>query len=166
MHTVSKLLRLAVVGLRRFHPDHVAVRRVRDGAVDRRLAASLVPVVTLTRASGLPVEVDIDACQALCDCACFCVALSLALLVELGDELLLVNVNAGVDGIGYSLVEQLQVRFLSPGIFDGLQLRTALASLLGSIHEIAERLNGGICYTQDVVVVTGVDSRCDQGGSF
>ena len=105
MHTVSKLLRLAVVGLRRLHPDHVAVGRVRDGAVDRRLAAALVPVVTLTRTSRLPVEVDIDACQALCDCSCFCVALALALLVELGDELLLVNVNAGVHRVRYGFVE-------------------------------------------------------------
>ena len=102
MHTVSKFLRLAVVGL------------------DLRLAAALVPVVTFTRASGLPVEVDVDACQALCDCACFRVALTLTLLVELGNKFLLVNVDASVDGVGYSFMEQLQVRFLGPCILDGL----------------------------------------------
>jgi hypothetical protein len=164
--TVSKFLSLAVVGLRRLHPYHIAVGRVRDGAVDCRLAAALVPVVTLARASGLPVEVDIDACQALCDCACFRVAFALTLLVELGDELLLVHVDAGVDCVRYGFVEKLQVRFLGPCILDGLQLHAILASLLRSIHEVAERLNGGICYAQDVVMVTGVDSRCDQGGSF
>ena len=58
------------------------------------------------------------------------------------------------------------MRFLGPCILDGLQLRAALASLLRSIHEVAERLDGGVCYTQDVVVVTRVDGRCDQGSSF
>jgi hypothetical protein len=40
---------------------------------------------------------------------------------------------------------KLQVGLLGPCIFDGLELRAVLTSLLCGIHELAQRLKGGIC---------------------
>ena len=47
--------------------------------------------------------------------------LPLLFFQELVDETLLVDVNTGVDGVDDSLMKQLQVGLLGPGIFNGLE---------------------------------------------
>jgi hypothetical protein len=166
MDTVCELLRLGEVGQLRLHPYHVAVGRVGDGAVDGGFAATLVPVVALSRSGSFPVEVDIDTCQALCNGTSLGVALALALLQELLDEILLVHVYTGIDRVNDSLVVKLQVGLLRPCVLDRLELCTILSSLLSSVHELAERLECRVCTAHDVVVIAWVNGRSDEGSGF
>lgn len=140
MHTVRELLGLGVVGQLALHPDHVGVGGVRDGSVDRTLAAALVPVVTFAGARAVPVKEDVDAGEALGDGAAFAVALALAGGLVLGDEPLLVDVHAGVDGVDDGVVEELQAALRDPRVFDGLELVAVLAGVLGRDHQVVERL--------------------------
>jgi hypothetical protein len=157
MNTISELLRLSEIGQLRLHPDHVAVGRIGNRTVNSGLASSLVSVVTLAGPRSLPVEEDIYTCQALSNGTCLSVALSLALLVEFVDKPLLVYVNSSIDGVRHSLVEEFQIRLLGPRIFNGLELCATFSCLFGSVHKLAQRLESGICYTQDVVVVAWVN---------
>jgi hypothetical protein len=166
VNAICKFLGLGEIRQFRLHPYHVAVRRVGNGAVDGALAAALVPVVALACPRSFPVEVHIDASQAVRNSTGFCVALALALLQELANELFLIHVNAGVDCVDDGLVEELQVCLLCPRVLDGLQLCTVLSSLLGHVHELAERLQCGVGATHDVVVVPRVDGRRDEGSGF
>jgi len=127
VHTICEFLSLRIIGKLRLHPDEVGVGRIRNGAVDGALAATLVPVVALAGACGFPVKVDVYAGETLCDGAGLLVALSLALLEELLDEFLLVDVHAGVDGVDDGFVEELEVGFLCPGIFNGLEFGAVIA---------------------------------------
>lgn len=166
MHAVGKFFGLRVIWELRLHPDHVAVGSVCYGAVDGTLAAALVPVVAFSRPCCLPVEVYVDAGNTSGNGTCFGVALAFALLQELVDQTLLVDMYASVDSIDYSLMEELEVGLLDPGIFNGLKLSTALASLLCSIHELAQRLECRIGAAQNVVVVSRVNGGSDEGSGF
>ena len=166
VHALGKLLGLRKVGQLALHPDHVAEGRVGDGAVDGALAAALVAVVALAGTGRVPVEVDVDAGQALGDGAGFLVALALALREELLDETLLVDVHTGVDGIDDGLVEEAKVGLSEPLVLNGLELCAVLASLLGGDHEIVEGLEGGVGGSEDECVVTGVNGGGDEGGGL
>ena len=147
VNTISEFLRLVVEGFRRLHPNHVAVWCIGNGAIDSSLAAALVPVVTLTCSRSVPVEEHIDTCKTLGDCTSLLVALALALLVELSNQFLFVDMDTSVDSVCYSLMKELQVGFLGPSILNRLKFYAVLSSLLGSVHEVAQRLNRGVCYT-------------------
>jgi hypothetical protein len=166
VNAVGELLRLCEVRQFRLHPDHIAVWCVSHRAVNGALTAALVPVVTLACPRGFPVEVHIYAGQALGDGAGFGVTLALALLRELVDEFLLIYVYTGIDCVGYCLVVELHVCFLRPGVLDSLEFGAVLAGLLGSVHEVAKRLEGGVCAAHDVVVIARVDGRGDERGGF
>jgi len=140
MHTFSELLRLRVVWQFRLHPYHIRVRRICNGAVDSGLATTLVSVVTLPCPCCVPVKVHIYTSQSFRDRSRLGVALALDLLQELLDKLLFVYVYSNVDRINDGLMEELEMRFFGPGIFNSLELRAVLASLLSCVHELAERL--------------------------
>jgi hypothetical protein len=140
MHTFSKLLRLRVVWQFRLHPYHIRVRCICNGTVDSGLAATLVSVVTLPRPCRVPVEVHIHTSQSFRNRSRLGIALALALFQELLDKLLFVYVYSSVDRISDGLMEELEMRFFGPGIFNGLELRAILASLLGCVHELTEGL--------------------------
>jgi len=166
VHTISKLLGLVEVGQLALHPDQIGVRSVSDGAVNRTLAASADTVVALTGPGRVPVKVDVNTRQALGDGASFSIALALGQLVELLDHLGLVDVHAGVDSVGDSLVVELQVCLLVPRVFDGLQLGAVLAGGFGVQHQIVEGLQGGVGGAEDVGVVARVDCAGDEGCGF
>lgn len=157
VYTISELLGLGVVGKFRLHPDHVAVWGVGNRAVDGGLASTLVSVVSLTCPGSIPVEVDIDTSETLGNRTRLSVAFALALLQELANEVFLVDMNASVDGVNHSLVEQFQVGLLCPCILNRLELVAVLSCLLGSKHEFTKRLKGRVCAAQDIVVVAWVD---------
>lgn len=166
VHAVCEFLRLREIRELALHPDHIRVRRVRYRAVDGALASALVPVVSLPRPRSLPVKEDIHARESLRNSARLRVALSLALLEEFPNQRLLVYVYACFDGVDDGFVEELEVCFFCPGVFDGLEFGACLAGLLGGVHEFAEGLEGGVGRAEDVVVVAGVDGGCDEGGGF
>lgn len=166
VYSVGELLGLGVVGKLGLHPDEVGVGCEGNGAVDGSLAAALVPVVTLTGTGSLPVKVDVDAGQTLSNGTSLLVALALALLEELLDELLFVDMDTGIDGVDDGLVEELQVGLLGPGVLNSLELGAILSGLLSGVHEFREGLEVGVGGTHDVVMVAGVDGGGDEGGSF
>ena len=61
VYTISEFLGLREVREFGLHPYHIAVRCVRNGAVNGALAAALVPVVSFSRPGSLPVEVYVHA---------------------------------------------------------------------------------------------------------
>jgi len=122
VHAVRKLLRLRVVWQLALHPDQVRIRRIRHRAVDRALAAALVPVEPFTRPRCLPVKVDINAGQSLSNGMCFGVALALGCGQEFLDQALFIDMYARVDSVDDSFMEQFEVGLLDPGIFDCLEL--------------------------------------------
>lgn len=166
MHTLSEFLGLRVVGQLALHPDHVGVGCVRDGSVDRTLAAALVSVVTFPGTRGIPVPVDIDTSETLGDGAALAVRFALGSCLVLCDQTGLVDVHACVDGVDDGIVEQFQTRLLEPLVFDDLELVAVLAGLLGRDHEVVQGLEVRVRRAQDESVVSEVDRRGDQGGGF
>ena len=158
MHAVRKLLRLRVVRQLALHPDQVRIRCVRHRAVDRALAAALVPVVPFTRPRCLPVKVDINAGQSLSNGTCFGVALALGCGQKFLDQALLIDVYSRVDGVDDSFMEQFEVGLLDPGIFDCLELVARFFGLLGSVHEFRKWLKSWVGAAYNIVVVPGVNS--------
>lgn len=143
MHTVGKVLGLLKVRQLALHPDGIAVRRIRHGAVDGTVAAALQPEVSLARPRRIPVEVDLDS-QARQHRARLGIALTLGARQVLGLEGGLVARGAGVDGCGHGVVEALQVGGGEPVILDALQLGTQLSGLLGGDHEVVQGLQLGV----------------------
>ena len=166
VHAICELFRLREIRQFGFHPYHIAERGVCDRAVDGALATSLIPVVSLSCPRCVPVEVDVHTGQARCDCSRFGVALALAFCQEIVDEFLLVHVHAGVDGVDDGFVEELEVGFFGPRVFDGLELIAILAGLLGGVHKFTEGLESGVRAALDVVVVAWVDGGGDKSGGF
>ena len=158
MHAVCKLLRLRVVRQFALHPDQVRIRRIRHRAVDRALAAALVPVVPFTRPRCLPVKVDMNACQSFSNGTCFGVALALGCGQEFLDQALFIDMYTRVDGVDDSFMEQFEVGLLDPGIFDCLELVARFSGLLGSVHEFRKWLKSWVGAAYNIVVVPGVNS--------
>jgi hypothetical protein len=104
VHAIGKLNRLVVVRQLALHPDSIAVRRVRNSAVNRALAPALEPVVPLPRPRRIPVEEDVEPGDLLGERSRLAVALALGLSEVLLREALLVAELAGVDGVDDDLV--------------------------------------------------------------
>jgi hypothetical protein len=49
-----------------------------------------------------------------------------------------------------------------PGILDGLKLSTSLSSFSSCDHKVIEGLEGAICGAEDIGMIAGVNSRCDE----
>lgn len=168
MHAVGKLLGLLVVGQLAFHPDGVAVGRVRHGAVDGAVAAALQAVVALARARGVPVEVDVGAEHGAGGGAGLGVGKAAAgdggaVAVGQGAG---VRVGAGGDGGQHGVVEAHQAGLREPGVLDGLQRVARLAGALGRRHQVVERLQVRVGAAQDEGVVARVDGGGDEGGGL
>lgn len=166
MHTISKLLRLVEIRQLALHPDQIRIRRVGICTVDRTLAAATVPVVALPRPRRVPIKMDIHTRQPLRNRARLGITLSLGLLAELRNHALLVDVHAGVDGVGDGFVEEFQPGLLVPRVFDGLQVRARFAGRFGVQHQVVQRLDGRVGRAEDVRVVARVDRAGDEGGGF
>ena len=138
MHTFREFLSLSVVGKFTLHPDRISIRRICNGAVDGTRAAAFYSVEALAGSGALPVKRDIYASDASSDGSCLGVAFTLDALEKLCYEFFLVAVYAGVDGVNYGLVEELEASLGGPCVFYGLELDAGLASLLTGNHEIVE----------------------------
>lgn len=164
--SIGKLLGLRVIRQFALHPNQIRIRSICNSTHDGALRSTLVSVVALTSPWSVPVKVHIDARQALGNGTSLCVTLALGLLVELVNQALLVHVHASVDGVGHSLVEELQTGLGSPRILNGLESRSVLASLLSCIHEVSEWLESRVGGSKHVRVIAMIDSRCDESGRF
>lgn len=166
VNAFSKLLSLGVVGELALHPDKIGEWSISKTTVNGTLGATLEPVVTLTGARRIPVEVDVLSSDVLGDRASFKVALALSSLQVLINEGLLVRVGTLVDGLNDGIVEKLQASLSNPLVFDSLKLVSLLSSLFGRHHEIHERLDVGVGRADDEGMVTVIDGRGDESSSF
>lgn len=157
MDTVGKLLRLSIIRHLALHPNEICKWRVCKGTVDCTLASALVAVVTLACPGGVPVPVDIGACDTLGDYTSFGIALALDGLKELVDEVLLVDMYTSVDGIDNSFVKELQASLIVPLVFNCLKFRASLSCLLCSDHQVVQRLNGWVCSTNNKAMIAGIN---------
>lgn len=166
MHAVGELLGLLVIRLRALHPDHVCVGGKSDGPVDGTSTSALISVVPFSRPCRVPVPVDLDARQAFRDGSGLGVTLAFHRGQVLSDKTFLVDVDAGVDGIDDSVVEEFEAGLSGPLIVNRLKSLAVLPGLLGCDHEIVEWLEGGVRGSEDEGVVPLVDRRHDQSGGF
>ena len=166
VHAVGEFLGLLEVGQFAFHPDHVCVGGEGNGSVDGAAAAALVSVVAFSRPWGIPVPVDVDACEALCDGSGLRVALAFHRRQVLFDEAFFVDVDSSVDGVHDGFIEEFETRLSGPLVVDGLKSIAVLPGLLGGYHEIVEGLEGRVRGSEDEGVVSVVDRRHDQCGGF
>lgn len=157
MDPVSKLLCLLEVGELALHPDGVAVRSVGDSPVDRTIASTLQPIVTLPGPRAIPIEEDVGADDASSDCPGIGVALALGLGKIPRDKALLVGAGARVDSGDDGVIETHEAGLGQPVVLNGLQLGPALPGLFGRHHEIVQGLEAGLGASEDKGVVSGVD---------
>lgn len=169
LDTIGELLGLSVVGQLGLHPDEISVGSVSNTSVDGTLGSSLVSVVALSDSGSLPVEVEVLSEESRSKGSGLKgggVGKRGHLLVELGEELGLVGVRAGVDGIGKSLVEELDTGLSVPVVLNGLQSGALLALELGGNHDVdqvAGLLVGG---AGNEVMVSVIDGGGDEGGGL
>ena len=166
VHAVREFLRLLVVRQLGLHPDHIRVRGIGDRTVDGAAAAALVAVVSLARAGGVPVPVDVHAREALGDGAGFEVGFALAQGAVFPDQRGLVDVDARFDDVFHGVIEEFETRLSGPGVFDCLELGARFAGLLCGNHQVVEWLQSRVRHAEDEAVISGVYGGCDEGRGF
>lgn len=168
MHTLRELLGLLEIGQLALHPDGIAVRRIRNSAVDSAIAAALQTIIALAGARGIPIEKDVLAAggsprrsprirEAL--------ALRLS-QVRRNGAFLIRQGRIGIDGVDDGVVEALEPGVAQPGVLDGLEVVAVLAGALAGDHEVAQRGQGRVGAAEDEGVVPRVDGGGDEGGGL
>jgi len=165
---LGELLSLGIIGQLALHPDGIAVRGVRDGAVDRAVAAALETIVTLTGTRSIPVEEDVLAEEATSNSAGLAVRDLLALdsSLVLGSELLSVGVAALGNSLENGFIEALEVGLGKPLILNSLQGSASLTGALSSKHEVVQGLQVGVGAAEDEGVVAGIDGGSNKGSGL
>lgn len=166
MNSVSEFLGLDVVRKLALHPNKIRERSIGNSAVNRALGTALVPVVTLSGAGSFPVEVDVDTSDALSKGTRLSVALALGGLQVALDETGLVCIRSRVDSVDNSVVKELETGLGDPLVFNCLKLDSVLAGLLGSHHQIVQRLEVRVGRADNEAVVTVVNSGSDESCCF